>query len=169
MAKKKSPKNVNDTVKPSKPKPKTSYLYQRFHKSVSQAVAPFIGSIVFNHKPSSHAAIREYQTHVMGHFTCVNEQCEAKGWGSKKIPIVIHKYSGSKYDAVVYNQRCKKCNQLGSMFVDKESYVDRVAYRLKKWEGVQMDEPFYKKRKGKPHEHKFCEGCRLGVCGEESD
>jgi hypothetical protein len=35
-----------------------------------------------------------------------------------------------------------------------DSYVERVAYRLKKWCGVELERP------------EFCEGCKAGHCGE---
>lgn len=72
-------------------------------------------------------------------------------------------YPGSEYNARVYHQRCKTCNELSKPMLD-ESYVERVVYRLKSWSGVQMDRPFYGGNSGAPHEAEFCEGCRAGHC-----
>jgi hypothetical protein len=52
--------------------------------------------------------------------------------------IQIRGYSGNGYNAVVFNQRCRSCDWLGALTLDEKSYIDRVAYRLKKWAGVAV-------------------------------
>ena len=48
-----------------------------------------------------------------------------------------------------------------------ESYAERVAYRLKKWCGVEVEPPHYNPEpKGPPHEIELCEGCKDGHCAE---
>ncbi|EDU41522.1 conserved hypothetical protein [Pyrenophora tritici-repentis Pt-1C-BFP] len=39
--------------------------------------------------------------------------------------------------------------------MDEELYVDRVAYRLKKWAGVQLETRSSGPKKGLPHESKL--------------
>lgn len=69
------------------------------------------------------------------------------------------------YNATVYNQRCDACNGLGAINIDKEVYIERVAYRLKVWAGVPVERPFYDKdNKTPPHKMELCEGCKRGVC-----
>lgn len=72
----------------------------------------------------------------MGRFTCNNDGCFKKGWASRKVAIFIRGYPEKGYSAVVFNQRCESCNRLGTLTLDKNSYLERVAYRLKKWVGV---------------------------------
>jgi hypothetical protein len=77
---------------------------------------------------------------------------------------VIREYPNNGYNAVIFNQHCHVCNELGNLSIDKDSYVERVKYRLKKWAGVQMERPHYVKKKGLPHKRDLCEGCKVGCC-----
>ena len=74
----------------------------------------------------------------MGKFKCNNHACSKGGWGSKKVAIMIRGYPGNGYSAVVFNQCCKACNQLGTLELDEKSYIDRVTYRLKKFGEVSL-------------------------------
>ena len=74
-----------------------------------------------------------------------------------------------RYNAVVFNQRCKCCTKLGSLKLDKESYVERVAYRLKKWAGITLEKSYVAPRKGPPHESSLCEGCKRGICPQTNN
>ena len=47
-----------------------------------------------------------------------------------------------------------------------DSYAERVAYRLKKWCGVELERPEFSGQSKGPHEKKFCEGCKAGHCSE---
>ena len=78
----------------------------------------------------------------MGRFICRSRACGSSGWGSKKIAITIRMYPGAKYNVWVYKQHCKGCNGLSKPGLD-DSYAERVAYRLKKWCGIEMDRPNY--------------------------
>ena len=73
------------------------------------------------------------------------------------------------YNAIIFNQRCESCNGLGTLTLDKNSYVERVAYRLKKWAGVRMEEQHYAGKVGSPHKSELCEGCKRGYCQERYD
>lgn len=100
----------------------------------------------------------------MARFSCKAHGPALATWSSKKVAIVIRLHHGNLYSAVVYNQRCKRCQGLGIMKLDETSYVERVAYRLKKWAGIRMEEPNYPKKKTLPHRKDLCEGCKEGVC-----
>ncbi|KAK1749603.1 zinc-binding domain-containing protein [Echria macrotheca] len=112
----------------------------------------------------------DYSTFIMGSFTCENNKCMQRGWGSKKICIVIRQFPGNGYNAQVFNQECKTCGELGKMQINVNAYVERVAFRLKKWAGVAVDAPPHTKRLDRPpHRSDLCEGCKRGYCQEYED
>jgi hypothetical protein len=95
--------------------------------------------------------------------------CDTNGWSSKKVAILIRGYAENGYNATVFNQRCRTCDQLGTLALDEKSYVERVAYRIQRWAGVQVEQPYYASKGGKPHKRELCEGCKKGVCRQTSD
>lgn len=140
------------------------HIHDKILASLSGDITP---EPYFNHITSANAAhhSNEYSTNIMGTFLCTNTSCDQEGWGSKKIAIRIRRYlPGNGYNAVVFNQRCKSCQKLGSMTINEESYIDRVTYRLKKWAGVEVEKPQFNRREGPPHARHLCEGCKRGVC-----
>lgn len=120
----------------------------------------------FNSNDDERGRIDTYDTNIMGRFVCNNNNCTSRGWSSKKIAITIRMYTDTRYNVRVYYQRCRNCNWLSRPNLDVDTYVDRVAYRLKKWSGVEVERPPYSHKRGKPHEHELCEGCRHGHCTE---
>jgi hypothetical protein len=148
------------------------FTFPELHRNVADAVSPEIPSTWFNGDDDDDdddddgTFDEKYNTHVMGKFTCTNKKCKKRFWGSKKVPIEIRGYANNGYSAVVYNQRCKACDELGTFELDIPSYVERVAYRLKKWAGVDMEKPPFNEKQGPPHESAFCEGCKRGKCRE---
>lgn len=102
----------------------------------------------------------------MGRFMCNNDTCRKQFWNSRKVPIEIRGFDNNGYIAIVYNQRCKSCDWLGTFELDEQSYIERVAYRLKKWAGVEMEAPPINGTEGPPHERAYCEGCKRGKCRE---
>ncbi|KAK3385515.1 zinc-binding domain-containing protein [Podospora didyma] len=118
----------------------------------------------FNESGGDADADETYSTNVMGSFRCATTKCEQTGWGSRKVSIVIRRYPGGGYNAVIFSQRCKACRKLGFLTVDKTSYVERVAYRLKKWAGIPMPKPEHSEHRGPEHESDLCEGCQRGYC-----
>ncbi|KAF2865080.1 zinc-binding domain-containing protein [Massariosphaeria phaeospora] len=161
MARKKSCKPKGET--------RTSFMFPSLHQNISQAVSNHIASATFHQNDSDRNTTNEYSTHVMGKFKCNNSSCSKKGWGSKKVAILIRGYSKNGYNAVVFNQSCKSCNQLGTLTLDEKSYIDRVTYRLKKWAGISAEQPNYAPKDGPPHESSLCEGCKRGLCSQNSD
>ncbi|KFH42532.1 hypothetical protein ACRE_067530 [Hapsidospora chrysogenum ATCC 11550] len=143
-----------------------SFMFPSLHDEIVDAVTEDMGEPWFNHDEDDVHADNEYATHVMGRFTCDNPTCSKGSWGSKKVAILIQRYRNNGYNAIVFNQRCGSCNALGTFEIDEKSYIERVAYRLKKWAGVRMERQPYSTKKGLPHRRELCEGCRLGYCQE---
>lgn len=141
-----------------------SFMYPELHQPVANTLFNEIDSPSFHKKHSGKDSNKEYSTHVMGTFECPNHACHARGWGSKKVAILIRRYPRNEYNALVFNQRCKSCDSLGDFTLNKSSYIERVSYRLNKWAGAQVEPPFYGSKKGLPHEGGLCEGCKRGIC-----
>ena len=161
MVKKKSSKSIGET--------RTSFMFPWLHKNVMSAVSH---EVQFKWVGKSHndgGADQEYSTHVMGRFRCTNNACNINGWSSKKVSILIRSYTKYGYNAVVFNQRCQFCDALGTFTLDKSSYVERVAYRIQKWAGIEVEPPYYASKEGPPHKQELCEGCKRGVCRQRND
>lgn len=161
MGRKKSTKPKRET--------RTSFTFPSLHQDVVNAVSERVASTLAYEDNSNRRPNNEHPTNVMGKFRCMDRACSTGGWGSKMVAILIKGYAGNRYNAVVFNQRCKTCNQLGTFTLDETSYVDRVAYRVQKWAGVRMETLPYKPKSGLPHKTEFCEGCKRGVCRRTDD
>lgn len=158
------PKTARNEYSNAKGETRTYFMFPLLHKDVVNAVSSKIVSTRFHKNDSDRDSDKEYSTHIMGKFKCNNDSCSTDGWGSKMVAILIREYPRNGYNAVVFNQRCKSCDQLDTMILDEKSYVNRVAYRLKKWAGVPMELQYYARKESPPHESEFCEGCKGGVC-----
>ncbi|KAF2810661.1 uncharacterized protein BDZ99DRAFT_487563 [Mytilinidion resinicola] len=122
----------------------TSFIFPSLHQKVVKAVSNENISTWFHKDDSNEGSHEIYLTHVMGKFKCNNKACTKGGWNSK--------------------MRCVDSKQPGTHILDINSYVDRVAYRRKKWAGVAMEQQCYDPEEGSPHERDLCEGCKRGVC-----
>lgn len=142
---------------------RTFFTFPELHYSVAEAVAPLIISTWFNNDIDAHFN-NKHITCVMGRFTCGNNACRKKRWTSKVVATWIQGYTRHGYNAIVFNQRCESCNCLGSFKLDERSYIDRIAYRLKKWAGVIVEPPPFFPKITPPHEKDLCEGCKVGKC-----
>ncbi|KAK0729443.1 zinc-binding domain-containing protein [Lasiosphaeris hirsuta] len=139
-------------------------IFPHLHRKILRTLGNSI-----NPKPSflkgKQRSIDDYPTFIMGIFTCENGKCSQRGWESKKICTVIRKYPNNGYNAQVFNQACVSCGELGRMHINVDSYIERVAYRLKKWAGIAVDRP---PRAGSldrsPHKSGLCEGCKRKIC-----
>jgi hypothetical protein len=156
MARNKSSRHKRET--------RTSFMFPSLHQDVTNAVSDDIAWTWFQENDSDNDSNNKHSTHVMGTFRCNNYNCPSGGWASKKVAMLIRGYPKNGYNAVVFNQRCKVCNQLGTLLLNKEAYIDRVGYRLKKWAGVPVEQPYYDQKESLPHETLLCEGCRRGFC-----
>ncbi|KAH7349231.1 zinc-binding domain-containing protein [Pyrenochaeta sp. MPI-SDFR-AT-0127] len=149
--------------KESTPKsPKCWSMYPSYHKAVSDLLGEH--DLFFDfHRDDDSDCEEEYDTNIMGFFICHNRGCTTRGWSSKLVAITIRMYPGAEYNARVYHQHCDSCNKLSKPKLDR-SYAERVAYRLKKWSGVQMERPQYSGQSKAPHRSDLCEGCKHGHC-----
>lgn len=144
-------------------------MYPSLHTTISHALKEDALHYNFHSLDDPQNSIREYDTNIKGRFHCINTQCPQPGWGSKRIPITIRMYRDFEYNARVYHQRCKSCNKLSWPVLDS-SYVERVVYRIKKWNGLEMVRPaYFGNDNRKPHNSESCEGCRAGRCREGVD
>ena len=157
------------TVPMRKRETRTSFKFPELHKSVAEAVASSITSTWFHDDDDGRSSDNEHSSCVMGTFTCDNTACIKNCWSSKVVAILIKGYARNGYTAIVFNQRCRLCDRLGDFKLDENSYVERVAYRLKEWAGVMVARPSFERRRGPPHEKEVCEGCKAGVCPHTVD
>jgi hypothetical protein len=158
-----APKVDQAHINMRKEETRTFFIFPELHYSIAEAVAPSKISTWFNNDIDAHFN-NWYKTCVMGRFTCDNNACRKKRWSSKVVATWIQGYTRNGYNAIVFNQRCESCNCLGSFKLDEKSYIDRIAYRLKKWAGVIVEQPPFLLKKTPPHEKDLCEGCKVGKC-----
>lgn len=145
------------------------FMYEDLHPQVVREISNRIDvpPTFCQSEPEGHQrrrGHRQYPSHVMGTFKCTTPDCTTSGWSSKKVAILIRSYPGNQYNAEVYNQRCEKCNELGTFTLNVRSYVERVSYRLLRWNGVELERPVFNRRQGLPHRRDLCEGCRRNIC-----
>ncbi|KAJ6280724.1 zinc-binding domain-containing protein [Bipolaris maydis] len=158
----KSTKKPKSAIKPKSNKKWT--MYPSLHNEVSDLLYVDNLSFSFYEKDDANSCINEYDTNVMGRFTCSNTACLAV-WTSKQIAITIRRYLDGGYNARVYYQSCKRCSTTSEPKLD-DSYAERVAYRLKKWSGIQMELPPFSGLSNGPHRSDLCEGCKQGHCSK---
>ncbi|KAH7410421.1 zinc-binding domain-containing protein [Phaeosphaeria sp. MPI-PUGE-AT-0046c] len=139
-------------------------MYPLLHNDVSDLLHQSNLYFGFYEKDEANSCTDDYDTSIMGHFTCSNAACLAV-WTSKQISITIRRYSNQRYNARVYYQSCKRCRKTSEPQVDY-SYAERVAYRLKKWSGVQIEPPPFSGQSNGPHMSELCEGCKQGHCSK---
>ena len=155
------PKKSKPTKKPQ-PTKKWS-LYPSLHNNVLDLIREHGLFFQFHDEDDDQNCISNYDTHIIGRFTCPNRSCSARVWTSKQVAVTIREYSNRRYNARVYYQSCKSCKTLVEPELD-HSYAQRVAYRIKKWCGVQMDAPPFSGQSKGPHRSDLCEGCKQGHC-----
>jgi hypothetical protein len=163
----------DSTIKPSqtptahdskrKEETRTSFKFPELHEKIAEAVSPEITSAWFQSNDREESD-NEHLTCVVGSFTCNNRACKKRSWTSGVVSTQIRGYARNGYSAVVFNQRCKACDKLGTLAMDETTYVERVAYRIKKWAGFRVESPGYIRNSKGPHEERLCEGCKRGTC-----
>jgi hypothetical protein len=139
------------------------FRFSELHYNIAEAVAPAIISTWFRNDIDAQFN-NKHTTCVMEKFACDNNACRKKRWSSKVVATWIQGYTRNGYNAIVFNQCCESCNCLGSFKLDEKSYIDRIAYRLKKWAGVIVEPPPFLPKSILPHEKDLCEGCKVGKC-----
>lgn len=159
--------NSNSSKKPVVESRK-SFMFPSLHDRVCNAVRGQVGEVSFHENGQQNDAKETYDTNIIGRFVCNNSSCGNKVWTSKIVGIAIRRFMDERqrmsYNATVFNQRCRACNSLGTFTVDQDSYVERVAYRLRKWAGVPQKPAVYSKFKTPPHKEELCEGCMSDHC-----
>ncbi|TLS22190.1 uncharacterized protein PpBr36_09675 [Pyricularia pennisetigena] len=103
----------------------TSLMFPLLHSQIIDAVGKDICPAWENNAQQDGQCTNDYDTNVSGRFRCSNRAC-FKVWGSGLVAIRIMAFDGNRYNAIVYNQHCKKCNSLGIMKLDEARYVERV-------------------------------------------
>jgi hypothetical protein len=154
-------------MKNRKAPPPSWSMYPLMHDEVSRLLQDEGLNFTFHDSDNDKNSIQGYDTSIMGRFECHNRKCRSKGWDSMRIAITIRMYPGKQYNARVYHQRCRMCHLLSEPILDN-SYAERIAYRLKKWCGVELEPPKFSGRAEGPHKSNFCEGCKAGHCSEGS-
>jgi len=132
------------------------------HEEVAELIHPVL-SVEFFEASGFDDCTKHHDTHIMGYFTCTNKACRKDNWSSRMIALTIRLYSGKRYNAVVWHQRCKKCQTFGQPTLE-ESYAERIAYRLKVWFGKPHETIDYFPGDPFPHKRWLCEGCKNGHC-----
>lgn len=140
-------------------------LLPRLHKRVLQDIERDGLRFEFRNEDDTLNHINSTNTRIMGRFICKNSRCSTERWTSKTIAMTIREYPGCEYNAKVFHQRCAECNSISRPEGVEESYVARVAWRLRKWNGVKVKSPPRTERQDdRPHQSHLCEGCKAGVC-----
>ncbi|KAH7080796.1 zinc-binding domain-containing protein [Paraphoma chrysanthemicola] len=153
------------TKRKSTAKPKQTKkwsMYPSLHNDVSDLLSNDDLFFTFYENDDNNSCTEDYDTTIMGQFNCSNPSCRGV-WTSKQIAITIREYSNERYNARVYYQSCKRCRMTSEPVLD-HSYAERVAYRLKKWSGVQVERPPFSGQSKGPHRSDLCEGCKQGHC-----
>ena len=159
----KPPQRRTAPIPKRKEETRTSLTFPDLHDRIAEAVLPDVTSTWFQSNESERYN-NKHITCVVGRFTCNNAKCKKRSWTSGVVSIVITGYASNGYSAVVFNQRCKSCEKLGTLTIDETTYVERVAFRIKRWAGVWMETPEYNRASKGPHEQELCEGCKKGTC-----
>ncbi|KAF3316944.1 hypothetical protein TWF173_000949 [Orbilia oligospora] len=157
--------DAHPPVKKEKPRKKAkkavkkSYLFPEYHHLVAEKVE----NIVF--KSSTADGTYRDTTCLVGSLKC--SSCRW-GWTTGKAATVIRGYQQKNgqlgYSAQVFNQRCAKCNSLGHLTLDVDTYVERVARRLAIWKGEFIPERRTDEKFTPPHRSDLCEGCLAHEC-----
>ncbi|KAK6436860.1 hypothetical protein LTR95_006945 [Oleoguttula sp. CCFEE 5521] len=105
------------------------------HREVSNLLQRYGLSFDFSPVDDPHEFLKEYDTSLMGSFSCTNSSCTKPRWTSKKIAITIRQRPGLRYNA----RQCESCGSTSRPELDR-SYAQRVLYRLAKWSGIAVQD-----------------------------
>jgi hypothetical protein len=147
--------------------------YQHLHARVVDALREHgvAGATYVSPTNKKRKQTRTKETNVMGRFACTNTQCRNKRWSSKMVGITIAQHRGVKggaggvfYSAEVYHQLCQSCDEVGRLYIDEQSYVERVTWRIRLWAGNRPETPILQEKKGPSHVSELCIGCQRMRC-----
>lgn len=116
-------------------------------------------SIKFNNEDSD-SECRELEVNLVGTFVCPN--CR-RSWKSGIVFTVVRLYFNNTYNAKVYGQRCKRCENASLPKLD-ETYAQRVSYKLETMYGIPHPKVEYRSKPMKPHDKHRCQGCKINRC-----
>ncbi|KAH8170023.1 zinc-binding domain-containing protein [Sarocladium implicatum] len=146
--------------------PKKWSMRPQLHAEVMSLLLEDDVQYAFHTQDTYNGTVNAYDTNVMGYFPCYNPQCPVKGWPSKHIAISIREFPKQRYNARVYHQKCEECRHVSKPKLNA-SYAERVAYRIKFWQGIEQEKPPYNgNNTRRPHKKDLCEGCKAGRCIE---
>ncbi|KND90746.1 hypothetical protein TOPH_04601 [Tolypocladium ophioglossoides CBS 100239] len=74
-------------------------LYPELHADVSLLLKDAFLDFSFHEEDDEIGCSKEYDTNIMGRFTCNNSSCGSRGWSSMMIAITIRMYPGEQYNA----------------------------------------------------------------------
>jgi hypothetical protein len=84
---------------PKKLKPTKKWsMYPSLHNDVSDLLREHDLFFQFYEKDDGKSCMNDYDTNIMGRFTCHNRACPARVWTSKQIAITIRRYSDNRYN-----------------------------------------------------------------------
>ncbi|KAM0339752.1 hypothetical protein ACHAPU_010792 [Fusarium lateritium] len=150
----------------AKIEPPKSSIYPDLHYYVAESLDEDDLEYSFRDHDTKTDIKREYHTRTIGNFTCGKHTCGHK-WSSNSVSITIREYEDKSYNALVYHQLCSRCRKSTRADLDKLCYADRIAFRLKKWNGIQAQQLVREVEHNGPHKKELCEGCKNGLCGEK--
>ncbi|TLD25591.1 hypothetical protein PspLS_06268 [Pyricularia sp. CBS 133598] len=85
-------------------------MFPLLHPQIVDAVGKDICPAWENNAQQDGPCTNDYDTNVSGQFRCSNRAC-FKVWSSGLVTIRIMAFDDNRYNAVVYNQHCKKMQQ----------------------------------------------------------
>ncbi|KAF4454074.1 hypothetical protein F53441_3359 [Fusarium austroafricanum] len=155
---------VNRETKDGEPK---SSMYPELHSYVALSLEEDDPVYTFREQYQKTDIKRVFDTKVIGKFFCHRSQCGNREWHSNSIAIRIREYHGNQYNVQVYHQQCSKCKKPTRAKLDKPIYADRVAYRIKKWNGIEAEQLKLDVETNGAHRAELCERCQKGHCGKK--
>ncbi|KAI6754899.1 hypothetical protein HG530_012651 [Fusarium avenaceum] len=148
------------------PPPKSS-MYPELHNYVAEILDEDDLEYSFREHDKKVDIKRRYDTKTIGEFVCGNKSCQNHRWRSNSIAITIQEYEDKSYNVIVYHQLCSKCKRSTRATLDRLCYSDRVAYRLKKWNGIHAKQLVREVESKGSHKEELCEGCIKGHCSKK--
>ncbi|KAF5562874.1 hypothetical protein FNAPI_2982 [Fusarium napiforme] len=146
--------------------PKSS-MYPELHGLIAEYLEEDGLSYTFRQDYQKINIKRVFDSKVVGKFECSRLGCTNRSWESNSIAIRIREYEGNQYNVKVYHQQCKRCNRYTRPEIEILSYVDRVSFRIKKWNGIDAKPIPIDVVHKRDHMERLCEGCKKGHCSKK--
>ncbi|KAF0637071.1 hypothetical protein FPSE5266_06962 [Fusarium pseudograminearum] len=143
--------------------PQKSSMYPELHGYVAESLGEEL-EYTFRDHDTKVDIKRQHDTSIFGDFTCGRVKCDHHFWHSNCIAITIREYDDESYNVLVYHQLCSTCKKPTRADLDKPMYGERVAYNLKKWNGIHVKQVERKVDRNGDHKEHLCQGCIKGHC-----